>query len=80
MSKYILTVFAVHCGGHRLHLVGVPHLLPPETGKVLQLNEVTLLLLQGKPRSVDEPLAPHHRDTVLLWVRTHNAYHTAADA
>lgn len=65
-STLCLTVLAVHCGCYCLHLIGVPHLLPPETGEVLLLDEVTLILLQGKPRSIDEPLTPHHRNAVLF--------------
>lgn len=67
LSKTLcLTVLAVHCGSDHLHLISVLHLLPPETSEVLHFDEVTLVLLQGKPCSINEPLTPHHRNAVLL--------------
>lgn len=63
-----LTIFAVDSPCHHVRLKDVLHLLPTETGQVLLLNEVTLLFLQWEPGTVDEPLGPHHRDAVLLFM------------
>jgi len=63
-----LTIFAVNGARHHVRLKDVLHLLPTETGQVLLLDEVALLLLQWEPGAVDEPLGPHHGNAVLLFV------------
>lgn len=66
VQKWLTVVTVDGPDDHVAGVEGVLCLLPAKVAEVLGFNKVALVLLEGQPCAVDEPLASQHRNVVLL--------------